>query len=332
MSQMRQDILTGEWVIYATNRYNKPYEYKKKIQSSEPDLNNKTDFVCSFCPGNEFMTTKAIYQDGEDGNWSIRVFPNMYPALCQNSDEIDVNPLYPTIPGIGIHEVLVDTPNHNEIIHNFEIGHLCDVLKVLKSRLNFMKEKESLKYIQIFKNCGREAGASIRHSHWQILGVPILPLEQSLIFDNTYKYFQKNNRCVFCDIIENELKDRTRLIEENEKFISFVPFAAKNSFEVWITPKAHIASFTDIPDEDMPDLAKILKSRLLGVSKIYPKISYNICFGETPQIDSAKDFFHWYIRIIPRIGNHAGFEFATKTYINPVLPEKAAKIYRNQQK
>ena len=327
MSQMRQDILTGEWVIYASNRYNKPYEYKTTSVSAP--LKNKENFVCSFCPGNENLTTKAIYQNGDDGKWTIRVFPNKYPALCSDCDELNKSPLYKTLPGIGIHEVLVDTPNHNEVIHNFKVDHLCDVLKVLKLRLIYMKKDKSLKYIQIFKNCGQNAGASIIHSHWQILGVPIIPLEQSLIFENTKKYYDEKNRCVFCDIIENELSEKLRLIEENEKFLAFVPFAAKNSFEVFIAPKKHIPSFTEIPDQDMLSLAEILKNRLLGVSKIYPNISYNICFGEIPEVENAAKFFHWYIRIIPRLGNHAGFEFATKTYINPMLPEKAAKIYKS---
>ena len=183
LSEVRQDIFTGEWIIFAGNRMKRPYDFIKK---SVPKTFDSSE--CQFCPGNEKLTTEPLYQDGSNGNWRIRVFPNKYPAVSDKSDEADNEGFYRAESGFGIHEVVVDTPDHTAVLHDFSVEKIRDILKVLKARFIAISENENIKYAQIFKNCGPDAGASIMHSHWQIIGVPVIPCEQTNIIKNEKKY------------------------------------------------------------------------------------------------------------------------------------------------
>ena len=321
MSELRQDILTGEWVIFAGNRKKRPYDFIKK---SVPKSSDCTD--CQFCPGNEHLTTGAVYQDGQDGEWGIRVFPNKYPAVGQRADAADGENFYNAVGGKGIHEVVVDTPKHFEIIHDFSIEHLAEVLKVLRDRFNIISKTEGIEYVQVFKNCGPDAGASIMHSHWQIIGVPVVPAEQEVIFKREKLYGDEKGGCLICDILEHEKNTEARVIEENEDFLAFAPYASKFSFECDISCKKHISSFGLFDDKMVGELAEILKKVLSGVKTLRKDICYNLCFEDSPKGERG----HWYMRIIPRMGNLAGFEYGTKSYINPILPENAAEYMKEK--
>ena len=169
MSEFRRNPFTGEWTLYAENRKNRPYEFTW----SKPE--RKTGEKCPFCRGHESWTTPAVYQDGADGVWSIRVFPNMYPAVSASGFYSERESFYEQTVGTGRHEVLVDTSTHGETIDEFSLGHMQEVLMVLRMRYVSIRAEENTEYVQIFKNCGAEAGMSIQHSHWQLVGVPIVP-------------------------------------------------------------------------------------------------------------------------------------------------------------
>ena len=324
MSELRQDILTGEWVVFAENRNERPHDFVRK---TSPKPSSALD--CSFCPGKESETPSPIYQNGKDGNWSIRVFPNMYPAVDYEGEGIVKDGFYRCGKGSGIHEVLVDTPLHTQKIHEFTAGHIAEILKVLKMRYDCIKNGEGIRYVQIFKNTGPEAGASIMHSHWQIMGIPVVPRTQQLSYFVAKKYLEESGGCIYCDILKHELKEEKRIISISEKFVVFAPYASKISFEFWIIPKEHISSLSDFNDGLISDLSLVLKEMLAKTSKITGETCYNICFQDMPLGGEGREHSHWYVRIVPRLGSFAGFEFATGSYINHIYPEKAAEFYRS---
>ena len=322
MSQMRKDIFSGEWVIFASNRKNKPYNYKRGSGIEE-----KEDNICPFCPKNEKMTPPAVFELKNSQGWEIRVFDNMYPALNDYEFEKDCDSFYESFDGFGIHEVIVDTPEHTMDIANASEEHLYRLLCVIKQRLDKVFSNKMIEYVQVFKNNGPYAGASISHSHWQVLGVPVLTSEQEAAFKAFEEYKAKTGRCIMCDMVEHETEAVKRIIKENESFVSFAPYASRQSFEMWIVPKRHVQTMKELTEDELKSLAGFLKEMLTKVESIRKGISFNICIQEKAK--STKDgLFHWYIRILPRIGSWAGFEYATRCFINPILPEYAAEFYR----
>ena len=329
MSEMRKNKLTQEWILYAENRQKRPYEFEKKMTKKQTENN-----TCPFCKGNEYKTTEAIFQDREE-NWSIRVFPNRFPAEQSHCNEtIEKESFYETMPAVGVHEVIVDTPNHNETIEQFTLEHLENVLTVLQQRFLHIKQKQNIKQVQVFKNAGADAGMSIQHSHWQLIGLPAISKRQ-LTYQNTSKQYQKeHNSCIICDMIAWEKNKKSRVCCETEYFIAIAPYASRFSYEIWLIPKKHICSFGNLDKQHLKDLAVILKNMLKRITELRDDISYNICFieGGTEEIESDGNSLHWSIQILPRIGGFAGLEFATETYINSILPETAAKWYRGESK
>lgn len=323
MSVIRRDLFTGDWIIFAANRKERPYDFVKKSEPMEKDYSD-----CPFCLGNEYKTPNVLFQNGKDGNWNIRVFPNMYPAVTKEEEKAENEGFYESLPGNGLHEVLVDTPEHTGVIHNFTVKHIQAILSVLQERYEAIKAKKGIEYIQIFKNCGPEAGMSLMHSHWQIMGIPFLSNYQRRMLAVTKEYYTKNRTCLFCHMLEHEQKERKRIIEENNDFMVFVPFAPKLSYEVWIAPKRHVCCFGDIKKEELYSLAELLKHTLRRVNQIRKDMSYNICFMDKINHVLGEEYCHWYLKIYPRMGSFAGFEFATGSYINPVMPEQAAEFYR----
>lgn len=321
MSELRQDILTGEWVIFAGNRMSRPCDFIKKSVAKCTDNSD-----CQFCPGNESMTTESVYQNGKDGDWTIRAFPNKFPAVSPATSDNEKDGFYTIVGGHGIHEVVVDTPDHLGVIHDFSVEHLFEVLKVIKKRYDAIHSDKDIKYVQVFKNCGPDSGASIMHSHWQIIGVPTIPREQNIIMNRIKKYKEENGSCIICSMIDYERKKSIRVIDESENFIAYSPFASRLSYESDIAVKKHIGSFGDFDNDMLRDFAQILKKILVGTKQVRKDISYNLCFEDKPKGYEG----HWFMRVIPRMGNPAGFEYGTNSYINPILPENAAEFMREK--
>lgn len=315
MSELRKNPFTGEWTHYAENRKNRPYEFLHKIE-----VKNKGNEECPFCCGNEDKTTVPLYQDS-DNCWTIRVFPNMFPAVCEEEGEICNNAFYQHRLGRGIHEILVDTPNHEETIDQFPLEQLRKIFTVLQDRYCKMILTKDIKYVQIFKNCGPSAGMSIRHSHWQIVGMPVLPQREDLM----QGYMQEGD-CLFCKMLAYEKEQGIRIVEENEDFFAITPYASRFPYELWICPKRHISSFANVTVGEMNSLSVLLKGLLPKISSLRKDVGYNICMIDG-QVGGA---FHWHMEILPRIGGFAGFEYATGSYINSILPEQAAEYYRKE--
>ena len=317
MSELRRNPFTGEWTLCAENRKNRPYEFLHKTE-----VKSRGNEICPFCGGNEDKTTAPLYQDGPDDCWQIRVFPNMFPAVSKDAQALSDNPFYQQIPGKGLHEVLVDTPYHDATIDQFSAEQLMRILYVLQDRYCKMASEE-LKYIQIFKNCGPSAGMSLRHSHWQIMGLPIVPQREELM-----KAYMHEKECLFCKMLAYEKEQGIRIAEENQDFLAITPYASRFPYELWICPKRHISSFAYVTEEELESLSILLQRLLQKVSSLRKDVGYNICFIDGELIGD----FHWHLEVLPRIGGFAGFEFATGSYINPILPEQAATYYRDEIK
>lgn len=324
MSQLRQNKLTGEWIIYAENRQKRPYDFVRHIAPKDIDAS-----ACPFCPGREDKITEIIEQVGTNEKWSLRVFSNLYPAVSEAVAKIQPQEtIYQQAEGVGRHEILVDTPEHGQTIDTFSKEQLTDVFNMLFRRYESMATEKKIKHIQIFKNCGADAGMSISHSHWQILGLPLVS-KRILDWKKNIEMFQeKTTDCMFCDMITYELKKETRMIGISRYFLAFVPYASRFPYEVWIAPKRHFDCFCEVEAEELLDLSEFMLSILRKIVKIKENVGYNICFMDAP-LQRENYLFHWHIEIMPRIGGFAGLECATETYINSMLPERAAHFYRN---
>ncbi len=316
MSEFRKNPFTGDWTLYAENRRNRPYEFRHTTRTTAESGKN-----CPFCGGNEGQTTTPVYQDAADDVWQIRVFPNMFPAVSQNAEELPQETFYERRAGIGRHEVLVDTREHGMTIDRFSKGHLSKVLAVLQERYESILSEKMTTYVQIFKNCGSAAGMSIRHSHSQLIGMPLIPQRIQAMSEK-----MQERDCLFCKILRHETETGSRVVQENKDFIAFVPYAARFPYELWIAPKKHQSSIAELTAQERDNLSVLLLELLHKVILLRKDIGYNICIYNAPK---GKPF-HWYMEILPRIGGFAGFEYATNCYINMVLPEEAAEYYRKE--
>ena len=217
----------------------------------------------------------------------------------------------------GKHEVIAETPNHKKQLYDLPIDHIIELLKVYSLRIKTLSKLKNIKYVAIFKNHGKDAGTSLKHSHAQVIAVPKLP---SLVEEKLRAI--KNKKCPYCDIIKKEKKSK-RKVFENKSFISFTPYASRFHYEIWVFPKKHIKNITELNDGEFKDLAIILKKVLLKIKKL--NCSYNFFLHYAPKGTNL----HFHIEIIPRIPIFGGFEYSSDDIINSITPEEAAKFYRN---
>jgi UDPglucose--hexose-1-phosphate uridylyltransferase len=331
MPELRKDPVLGRWVIISTERAKRPKDFK-----SVPETKKVTPKECPFCPGNEPATPPEIYSIRRDGSapntpgWSLRVIPNKFPAL-RIEGEIDRRGegIYDRMNGIGAHEVIIETSDHGQDLADTDPERFEDVIMAYQSRLIDLKKDERLRYVMILKNFGAAAGASLEHSHSQLIATPVVPKRVMEEMDGAKRYFEYRERCIFCDIVVQETKSRKRLICENNSFILVCPFAPRFPFECWIVPRNHLSNFEDATPEQLKDLAAILKDCLMRLKKALNIPPYNYVIHTAPITVRGIDFYHYHLEIIPVLTHIAGFEWGTGFYINPTGPEDSADYLRN---
>lgn len=331
MPELRKDPVLGRWVIISTERAKRPKDFK-----SAPEKKVVDPKACPFCPGNEAATPPEIIAYRKPGTqpnttgWTLRVIPNKFPALLI---EGEINRrgegIYDRMNGIGAHEVVIETNDHTKDLSDLEIDQFRDVMYAYQERTLDLKKDQRLRYVMIFKNFGAAAGASLEHSHSQIIATPTIPKRVMEEMDGARRYFEYRERCIFCDIVVQETKDRKRLITENNSFISICPFAPRFPFEIWILPRVHASNFEDATKEELDDLASILKDCLIRLKKALNTPPYNYVIHTTPITLRGIDFYHYHIEIIPVLTHIAGFEWGTGFYINPTGPEESAVYLKN---
>jgi len=338
MPQLRKDPIIGRWVIIATERAKRPGDFL--ITKEKEDIKGK----CPFCHGNEKETPPEIYALRKDGaasnkpGWDIRVVPSIAPILKieGNLDRRGVG-MYDAINGIGAHEVIIETPDHIANTAELPVGQIEKVLNTYVFRIKDLYNDKRFKYVLVFKNYGWAAGGSkINHARSQIIATPVNPKRVKEELVGARKYFEFKERCIFCDIIKQELKDKVRVVAEVDGFVVISPFAARFPFELWILPKKHNCDFYKLEQDEISKLAATLKLALCKLSKGLNDPPYNFVIHTAPFRHTEKHGYwktidrdyHWHIEIIPRLTQMAGFEWGTGFYINPTPPEEAAKALK----
>ena len=236
--------------------------------------------------------------------------------------------LFDKMNGIGAHEVIIETPDHNASMATMSEQAVEDVVWAFRDRMLDLKRDRRFRYILIFKNHGEAAGASLEHSHSQLIALPIIPKLVGEEIDGSKAHFSFKERCVYCDIIRQELNSDSRVIDENQDFVIIAPYAPRFPFESWILPKTHDSCFEDAQKREYQNLSKILKTMLLKMDRVLDNPAYNLVIHTSPIMEAVNEFYHWHLELMPKLSKIAGFEWGTGFYINPVTPEDSAKFLR----
>lgn len=333
MPELRQNLISRDWVIIATERAKRPEEFiKHKEKKILPEYND----TCPFCPGKEDTTPPETFRIGDPPvgeagkkSWRVRVVYNKFAALSHQGEKTrKIDGIYRSMNGVGIHEVIVEHPKHNALTALMSESEVADIISTYKSRYLSIQQDKRIESITIFKNHGASAGTSLEHPHSQVIATPIVPPQVRGRMQQAMNYFDDTGQCVFCQTLKEELKAKERIVLETDSFVSFVPYAALSPFHIWIFPRRHMASFTQINNAEITDLAKNLKTTL---SKFYYGLDnpdFNYTIRSVPVGEKESDYFHWYISLIPRVSNAAGFELGSGMFINVALPEESAKFLR----
>jgi UDPglucose--hexose-1-phosphate uridylyltransferase len=327
VSEIRQNIATKDWVIIATERAKRPEDFvkKKKEKVILPGYSES----CPFCPGNERMSPVETCSIREGNRWKVRAIPNKFPAVSPEGELVNrEDGIVRLVSGVGIHDVIIEGPEHNLTTAQFEKGRILDIISVYKKRYLQVMEDDRVELVTIFKNHGESAGTSLEHPHSQLVATPVVPSSIRQRIADAMHYYDDHRECVFCRALREELEAGERVILETANFAVFIPYAALSPFHIWIMPKRHTASFPEINDAEMEDFAGVLKT-VLG--KIYHGLDdpdYNYVIRSLPGIARKNSFFHWYLSIIPRVSKAAGFELGSGMFINTALPEESAKFLR----
>jgi len=276
------------------------------------------------------MTVRETYRVTGDAGWKVRSVLNKYPALSPEGDRVRrIDGIYRSMTGVGINEVIIEHPRHNVSPALFSVGEMSDVVETYLHRYRELKKDPRIEAIIIFKNHGESAGTSLVHPHAQVAAMPIVTSQIRTRMEEAIRYFDETGECVFCTTLHHELHDRQRIVAESPHFVAFIPYAALSPFHLWIFPRRHASSFDDIFDHEVADLASILRAVL---AKLYhglndPDFNYSIRSGLAR--DGQREYFHWYVAIIPRLARTAGFEIGSGMYINASLPEESAQFLRD---
>ncbi len=332
MIQIRKSIAKDRWTIIAPARGNRPFDFSHDLEDGVV----RED--CPFCEGNEEKTPPEVFAIREGGKpdgkgWKVRIFPNKYPALDDEEVPYRIEEdLFESIGGFGSHEVVVESPGHHTNLEDMAPEEIELVLDGYLARYRDLISDPEIKYVSIFKNRGKQAGASLTHPHSQIMATPFVPELQMRELDNTRNYFERMGECYYCNLLESELSAESRLVFENEDFAVLSPYAAISPFELHIIPKTHRCSFEEVSEEEKRTLAGTLKRTLTGMKNELGVFPYNYFIHTAPGPERAgnntKSYYHWHLEIIPRLTNPAGFEWAGGNFINVVQPEEAAKRIR----
>lgn len=322
MPEIRLNLISREWVIIAKERAKRPDEFIRENNNvAIPEYDEK----CPFCPGNEAMTPPAIFTFPKNYKWKIRAFPNKFYALTKEQKLFkEFYGLKRIVSGFGIHYVVVESPKHNDKLCLLNTKKIETLIKCIKKLFIMSSEDSSIKHIIIFKNYGEEAGTSLIHPHLQIIGTPIVPMQIRDRLNAYHHYYEDTGKCLFCDTIEDEIKDRKRIILNTKNFLVFIPYAAFSPFHTWIFPKNHSSSFAKVSNEEIKDLSITLKLLLYKIYKGLNDPSYNMVIRTLMPEEAKLEYFHWYITIIPRVSKAAGFELGSGMFINTSLPEESA--------
>jgi UDPglucose--hexose-1-phosphate uridylyltransferase len=330
MSELRLDPTTEEWVIIASERAKRPSDFvhprpERKLPEYLPS--------CPFCPGNELMTPqeKLVYPRRDGNGWQVRAFTNKFAALNQNGNTArnTREGFFTEMSGVGVHEVIVETPLHNQSLAFMSEDGVLSVLNAYHERYRKLNRRSFAKLIIIFKNHGSAAGTSLEHSHSQLVVTPVVPKHIRMRHEVAMRYYDNHGRCLYSDLMERELNSEKRIVMETGDFLVFHPFASQRPFETWILPKKHRASFINVSLDERRKLANVLRLLLLKLYRGLNDPDFNYVIDTAPVGDENELYYMWHMRIIPRLTELAGFEIGSGIYINTAVPEQTARFMRD---
>lgn len=341
MSEFRKDPIIDRWVIIATERSRRPNDFQAENLFPSSGFN-------PFAPGHEDRTPPEIIAWGrpegaapDSPGWQVRVVPNKFPVL-ERDGELDPQGLgmFDRMNGIGAHEVIIENPDAGWDMADATPEEMNAVLNAYTQRMTALQGDSRFQYVLIFRNAGMAAGATLAHPHSQVIALPITPRQAQEKINAARDYFDRKKRCVFADVIRQEIAMGDRVVEDSEHFIVLSPFAARFPFEQQIYPKRHCHDFSQIEPHEREALAGVLTRTLRRIKKTLGNPAYNLMVHTAPvtgtltgrheqSMHAAQDFL-WHIDILPRLTKVAGFEWGTGFYINPVSPEDATRFLREQ--
>ncbi|SHO45632.1 galactose-1-phosphate uridylyltransferase [Desulfopila aestuarii] len=329
MPELRKDPVLGRWIIISKERRKRPTDFLIEQSATSGGF-------CPLCPGNENTTPPEVLAYDANGHprrdgapWQVRVVPNKYPALIiEGNLDKEGEGLYDRMNGIGAHEVIIESPVHEQSFSALPPEKMLLVLKAFKERINDLGRDPRFKYAMIFKNHGKAAGASLEHSHSQLIALPILPRMIVSELAGALSYFRYKERCIFCDIIRQEIKQDVRVVCQNEHFITLTPFAPRTPFEMWVLPKYHSSAYCKEEDSNLFSLAQLLSETLRRLDSCIADVPYNFVLHNEPLQSNGLEHYHWHFEIVPKLTSIAGFEWGSGFYINPMPPEEAAAYLR----
>jgi len=337
MPELRRGPIENRWVIVAPERAKRPSDFL----TSDEQKNGQPPDNCPFCAGNEDKTPPEIYRaPSKDGAWQVRVVPNKFPAVQDYPalGRATVADVYERMNSLGKHEVIIENPDHEMAIPDLPLNDVKAIVNTYALRLRELKKNDQHRYILLFKNHGKRAGASLSHPHSQIIATSVIPQIVQDELQRAHSYYKREARCLFCDILRAELQAEKRIVEQTDDYVVFTPYASRFPFEITIMPRKHAHDFSNIDDGQRCAFASILKRTLYRLKQLLEDPPYNLVLHNSPNIVSSQDHqdylsdlardYHWHIAIIPRLTTLAGFEFGTGFYINPVPPEDAARYLR----
>ncbi len=328
MPELRQNLVTKEWVIIATERAKRPDHYIERHKRTTTELSPPLDEHCPFCPGNEEVELE-LERLPPIGDWQTRVVRNRYPALSEEGEVIrSMNGMARRISGVGRHEIVVEHPIHNTTLALMEPKEIEIVLKAFYNRGWDMQKDHRIEQIIYFKNHGERAGASMRHPHCQIIGLPVVPNDIRHRVDEARRYFDDTGQCSLCVMLQEELTVQERIVSMSEHFVAFVLYAAPSPFHTWIVPRQHNVSFLYASPQELADLAIVLRDVLRQLYFGLHDPDLNFIIRTAPVSELSNDYLHWYVTVVPRLSRTAGFELGSGMFINPALPTESADYMR----
>ncbi|MEE2935958.1 MAG: DUF4921 family protein [Planctomycetota bacterium] len=338
-AESRLDPLTGNWTIFSPQRTGRPDEFV------DSDVRADSKLECPFCPGNEQATPDAVWsgrispqdsgfeisqpgQEFANSNWSVRVVPNKFPAVNEietaSPKRVDANLFQRSGIGGG-HEVIIESRQHVESLTELDLAELSLVFFAYRDRLQFWRSISGISYLSVFKNVGGRAGASLSHSHSQLIATNRLPAQVKDSIDLMRRHRAATGCCLMCDLVRGELKSKQRVIWADNALVAFCPFASHLPMQVRVTTQDHEDCFENLDNCRLESISRLVGRVVSWLEKLRPGTAYNYCLHtRPPTMDETHESFHWWIDIFPRMTQVAGFEWSSQCMINPILPEDSA--------
>lgn len=330
MSLIRQDPTTKEWVILATERAKRPHEFRRPSGFRDGQTRSAS---CPFCPGNEGSTPGEVFRipDETSAGWGVRVIPNKYAAVgaAGEPERREIGPLFREMRGVGFHEVIIESPVHNRFISAMSDAEVERILLAYRARYRVLREDPRVRYIIIFKNHGTGAGTSLEHPHSQLVAVPVAPMQIRRKYEVAVGHYDDTGRCLYCDLAGEERRAKVRMVSETPRFWVFHPYASRLPFETWIGPKRHQPSFGALSDDEIGELASVLRRTLGTIYEALGDPDFNYILQTAPVEAENNPYYLWHIQILPRLAMIAGFELGSGISISTVLPEASAEFIRD---